>query len=159
MITDEEVLLHGFDGEDRESFLAMGKEERFEANELIIEETAPGSSLHIILDGVVGIWKRHVRLSTATRGAVVGEMAIFRPQARSATVRAESPVRTLKFEKADVMAFFKWRDERLFKILAINMIHIVARKLARTNELVSYLQSQLQSRDERGPVWVRTSIL
>ena len=86
-------------------------------------------------------------------------MVIFRAHPRSATARTETLVKTLAFEKSDIMAFFKWRDERLFKFLVINMIHILARKLTRASELVVYLEGQLQSREERRPLWVRSSIL
>jgi CRP-like cAMP-binding protein len=159
MVTDEQVLLHGFSSEDRRSFLAMGRERIFDADEVIVEESTPGTSLHIVMEGAVAVWKRHVKLLTLSKGAIVGEMVIFRERPRSATVRAETLVKTLSFEKADIMAFFKWRDERLFKYLVINMIHILARKLARGTELVAYLQSRVQSREERRPLWVRSSIL
>jgi len=158
MVTDEEVLLHGFSDEDRRSFLAMGKELHFEADDVIIEESVPGASLHVILEGDVSVWKRNVKLATLSKGAVVGELVIFRQHPRSATVRADGSVRTLMFEKSDIMAYFRWRDERLFKILVINVIYVLSRKLAKASERTMQLENRLQSEQQKGPSWAHTSI-
>ena len=158
MVTEEQMLFQGFPDRDHQSFLAMGKERYFEVDEQVIQEDTLGSSFYIILDGVVSIWRKHSKLGTLYKGDIVGELVIFRSRPRSATVRAETVAKMLAFEREDIIAFFKWRDERLFKIFVINVIHILAHKLARTSESIIHLENQLRSKGEGVSPWVRSSI-
>jgi len=98
---------------------------------------------HIIRGGTVSVEKEGVGLTTLHEGDILGELVIFRPSARSATVRALSPTSVLEFEKETIMNFFKRREERLFKIFVINVINILCLKLDRTDDRIVQLESLL----------------
>ena len=142
-MTEEQLLLRGFSGQERSDFLAIGQEKRLGPDEELVRENMPGSSLYIVREGEVSVEKLGVTMSSLQGGDVLGELVIFRPSARSATVRALAPATVLEFEKDSIMTFFKRRQERLFKIFVINVINVLSRKLDRTDDRVVQLECQL----------------
>jgi len=142
-LTEEQILFRGFSDQEQSDFLSLGEEREFGPDEALVTENAPGSSLYIIRSGTVSVEKEGVGLTTLHEGDILGELVIFRPSARSATVRALSPTSVLEFDKDTIMTFFKRREERLFKIFVINVINILSLKLDRTDDRIVQLESLL----------------
>ena len=76
----------------------------YEDGETIVREGETGEAMYVIKDGTVEVVVRRdgreVRLGTAGPGEVIGEMAIFDREVRSATVRAVGPVRALTVDRS-----------------------------------------------------------
>ena len=142
-MTEEEILFRGFSDQERSDFLSLGEEREFGPDEALVTESAPGSSLFIVRRGTVSVEKDGVGLATMHDGDILGELVIFRPGARSATVRSLSATTVLEFDKDVITDFFKRREERLFKIFVINVINILSLKLDRTDERIVQLESLL----------------
>ena len=142
-MTEEQILLRGFSEQERNEFLSLGQERHFGTDETLVRENAPGSSLYLIRNGDVSVEKLGVSFSSLHDGDILGELVIFRPSARSATVRALSPTTVLEFEKDSIMAFFKRREERLFKIFVINVINVLSLKLDKTDDRIVQLECVL----------------
>lgn len=79
----------------------LGK--RFIDGEVIVREGDAGDYMYEILDGRVEVFQeregKEVRLAILGKGDFFGEMAIFEREVRSATVRANGPVRVLTVDK------------------------------------------------------------
>jgi len=65
----------------------------FPAGSVIIREGDEGNQMYVVMDGEVDITIKGKRIATATRGDIVGEMAMISPDLRSATVTALSNTR------------------------------------------------------------------
>lgn len=62
----------------------------FPAGDVIIREGEEGSQMYVVIEGEVAISIKDKLIATASRGEIVGEMALISPDLRSATVTARS---------------------------------------------------------------------
>ncbi|MCK5119967.1 MAG: cyclic nucleotide-binding domain-containing protein [Candidatus Latescibacteria bacterium] len=145
MGTEEEMLFRNFLEKDREAFLSIGRERQCQPGESVVRDAAAGSSLFITMEGEASVWKKNVRVAIIRKGSVFGESALFQNQQRIATIRAEVPMRVLEFRRPDILTFFKWKEERLFKVFVLNIITILLGKLGRANERIASMASSEQA--------------
>jgi len=136
----EDILLRGLSPEDRNAFLALGVVKAFGAQEYIIRDGTPGDALYILRKGRVSIWKDDVKLGELSEGDVFGEAVILHPHNRIACVRTERPSEVLEFKRDELLNFFKWREEKLFKYFILNIISLLLDKLNRANERIIHLE-------------------
>jgi len=84
---------------------ALGKV--YEDGDLLVRQGDPGDCLFVIQEGTVEILMeqggREKLLRTSGPGELIGEMAIFEHEARSATVRARGRVRALTVDKKNFL--------------------------------------------------------
>ena len=144
MPTAEEILFKGFSEEEHRDFLSIGQQKHCESQEFIVRNGAPGNSLFILLEGKASVWKGDVKLADLVKGDVFGESIIFQAHNRIATIRADTPAEVLEIRRGDLLHFFKWREERLFKILIINIVHLLFGKLSQANERIESLEKNLR---------------
>ncbi len=97
---------------DEESFavvLASLQLRRFVKGQVIVQESKPGDSFFIIVNGTVGVTRqlpneqgvmRAVQLARLHHGAVFGEMALISSAPRTATVTAEEDCDVLELKRA-----------------------------------------------------------
>jgi CRP/FNR family transcriptional regulator, cyclic AMP receptor protein len=93
------ALLAGLDEDEQRRIVAASRLRRFDRREIIFHEGDPGESVHLVLDGHVGI-----RMSTPRgdigivriigSGGFFGELALLSEGPRSATAVALTPTRT-----------------------------------------------------------------
>jgi CRP/FNR family cyclic AMP-dependent transcriptional regulator len=85
---------------------SLGKEYR--DGEVIVEQGAEGDCMYVIQGGQVEIIARHgeraVRLAVRGPGEIIGEMALFEKEKRSAEVRALGNTRLLRIDRRNFMA-------------------------------------------------------
>lgn len=83
----------------------MGME--FADGEIIIRQGEPGNCMYVILEGQVEVVEElennRVCLAVRSQGEFFGEAAIFRPEVRSATVRALGRARVLRIDKRNLL--------------------------------------------------------
>jgi len=145
MATEEDMLFRNFLERDRADFLAIGYERLCQPKESVIRDGAVSSSLFIALEGEGSIWKKNIRVATIQEGDVFGESVLFLFQNphRISTVQAETPMRVLEFRRQEIFNYFKWKEERLFKLFVLNVITILLGKLNRADERIVYLEKRL----------------
>ena len=73
----------------------LGHELRFEAGELVIEEGSSGEGFYIVAAGTIEIRKAGRPIAELGSGAVLGEMALFGENVRTAEALALEPSRLL----------------------------------------------------------------
>ena len=108
----------------------------------LFEEGDPADGVAAILEGTVEVLKGGRVLATLGPGSVLGELSVFVPSAaRTATARANSPVRMIKWRADDVPARLA-RHERLATAIVADMAFILAERLdRRTQDVVSLLKA------------------
>ena len=79
----------------------------YEDGEILVRQGEPGDCMFVIQEGEVEIViekdGRDTVLRRAGPGEMLGEMAIFQHQVRSATVRAKGPARALTVDKKNFL--------------------------------------------------------
>ncbi len=114
------------------SIASAGKEVQFEPGRVICKEGDPGVGMHVILEGEI---KVQVGGRTKRRfgpGAFFGEIALLDGGPRTATVIAETPVRTFSLTS--------WTFKGLLKsqpTLAFKMLEEVCRRIRRADSSIN----------------------
>lgn len=57
-----------------------------------IKEGTPGREAFIVIDGTASVWRDGKLIASVGKGAILGEVALLANRARTATVRAETPM-------------------------------------------------------------------
>jgi len=106
----------------------------------LFEEGDPADGVAAILEGSVEILKQGRVLATLGPGSVLGELSVFvRSASRTATARANSPVRMIKWRSDDVQGRLA-RHERLATAIVADLAFVLAERLdRRTQDVVSLL--------------------
>ena len=112
------------------------------AGSTLFEEGDPADGVAAILEGNCRGPQTGPDPRDARPGSVLGELSVFVPSAsRTATARANSPVRMIKWRADDVQARLA-RHERLATAIVADMAFVLAERLdRRTQDVVSLLQA------------------
>ena len=108
----------------------------------LFEEGDPADGVAAILVGRVEVLKQGRVLGILGPGSVLGELSVFMPYAsRTATARATSAVRMIKWQADDVPGRLA-RHERLATAIVADMAFVLAERLdRRTQDVVSLLKA------------------
>ena len=87
-------LFAGLSDRELRHVLESGKEVRFDAGQAVVEEDRSGVGFHLIVEGTAAVSVHGAPLSTAGPGEYFGEMSVIDGEPRSATVTAESDLKT-----------------------------------------------------------------
>jgi len=137
------LLLKNFHYEDVLAFLKMGKEERYVAGDVIIKDDEIVSCAYLIAEGNVSIWKENIQLAELLEGSFLGESFLFSKVNRLARVQSDSECVLLKYERYEVLNFFRKRPEKLFNIFTKNIIEIQQKKVHNMNMQLIKLKKML----------------
>jgi CRP-like cAMP-binding protein len=109
------------------------------AGSTLFEEGDPADGVAAILEGSVEVLKDGRILATLGPGSVLGELWVFVPSAsRTATARANSAVRMIKWRADDVQGRLA-RHERLATAIVADMAFVLAERLDRRTQEVGSL--------------------
>ena len=111
----------------------------FERNSVIFEERDDGTSLFIMLSGMVKVSLvrgdgKEAILALLKPGEFFGEMALLDNRPRSASVIAMKPTTVVMLARDDFMGLIKERPQ-----IMKNMIHAVAGRLRKANQKIANL--------------------
>jgi CRP-like cAMP-binding protein len=118
---------------------SLGKE--YQSGEVIVEQGAEGDCMYVIQEGQVEIvlrdGDREVRLAIRGPGDIIGEMALFEREMRSADVRALGKARLLRIDKRNFMAQIH-EDPTL----AFRLVQMLSSRVRELSQQVANLKSQ-----------------
>lgn len=143
LLKDPPPLLRNFHHEDVLAFLQLGKEERFLSGDTVLNEAEYVNSAYLIAEGKVSIWKDNIELATLEKGSFLGETFLFSKNNRMAKVISEEDTIMLKYERYDVLNFFRRRPEKLFNIFTKNIIEIQQKKIHNMNVQLLNLKKRI----------------
>ncbi|HSG86598.1 MAG TPA: cyclic nucleotide-binding domain-containing protein [Candidatus Limnocylindrales bacterium] len=130
------------------SVAALGR--FYEDGEVIVRQGDVGDCMFVVQDGEVEIVReedgREVHVGSAGRNEVLGEMAIFDRQPRSATIKAKGRARILTLDKRN---FLRRINED--PSLAFRMIETMSHRVRELNDQVVALQAQIEQGNGHRP--------
>ncbi|MFW6138629.1 MAG: Crp/Fnr family transcriptional regulator [Spirochaetota bacterium] len=116
----------------------------YTGGEIICREGQPGKEMYEILSGKVRVFKtineEKIELNTLGQGDFLGEMSLLLGDSRSASAEAIDNTQLLVLGKDSLLK--KIQQDPQF---ALNMINIMARRLARANEIIGRLEGARKS--------------
>jgi CRP-like cAMP-binding protein len=123
----------------------------YEPGEVIVRQGDVGDCMYVIQDGEVEILAERdgteALLRVAGRNEILGEMAIFEHQRRSATMRARSRARVLTLDKRN---FLRRINED--PSLAFNIVETMSRRVRELSQEIVELKAELKAAGvESGP--------
>lgn len=129
-------LLKSLDRKDLEDLLRYAVRRTYDRGETLCEQSEPGDSLMIVLSGSVKVCifcnlGKEILLDRLGAGAVIGEIALFDGEPRTATVVAAERSQILSLQRRDVMPFLAQHAD-----VALRIVQALCRKLRRTNALL-----------------------
>jgi CRP-like cAMP-binding protein len=104
----EVAFFEGFTPDELTRVAELADDVEAEPGALLMEQGRPGQECFVIVEGSAGVWFGDEHAVTLEPGSMVGEMALVDHRPRSATVRAETPMKLLAF---DTKAFRALLDE------------------------------------------------
>jgi CRP/FNR family cyclic AMP-dependent transcriptional regulator len=106
----------------------LGEEQEFEEGATLAQEGEPGETFHVLLEGEATVTRGGRRLNRLIPWDFFGEIALIDGGPRTASVVADTPVKTLTIERAK---FRKMLEED--PSIVVKMLEELARRL-RSNE-------------------------
>lgn len=131
-----------------QKFFDAGDEVEFKDGEVIVAKNSPGDALFLIMSGKVRIslGEEHdsdiatlsdeQTLHQQYEGDFFGEMALVDFELRSASVIAVGEVKLFRISRQSLFEIFR-DDVDMQVVLLSNIARILARRLRRTNEIIS----------------------
>jgi len=117
----------------------------FEAGQILFEQGDPGDAAYVVLHGsaevLVNRAGSQIKVADLEKNAIVGEIAILCDVPRTATVRAQDRLETLRISKDQ---FLRLLAE--FPDMAIEIMRVLADRLGRTTAELSEARAQLSRR-------------
>ncbi|TVQ10957.1 MAG: cyclic nucleotide-binding domain-containing protein [Balneolaceae bacterium] len=127
-------LLRNFPHDDLRHFLSMGRTVHFKAFDTVVKESVDTiNSAFLVVSGSLKVSKDGVTLAVLGTGDFLGETFLFSQGKRMASVTAETSTIALRFERDEVLDFFKKKPERLFKLFILNLLEVQQRKIDMLN--------------------------
>jgi CRP-like cAMP-binding protein len=96
-------LFRGFSRSQVQALLRVAREAEFERGTVIIREGTVGEDFHLLLEGQATVTIGDRQVARAKPGDYFGEMALLDRRVRSATVRADTDVATLRLAAKDFL--------------------------------------------------------
>ena len=115
----------------------------FEAGHILFNQGDTGDAAYIVIEGEAEVLVNGpvgpIQVAVLGRNAIVGEIAILCDVARTATVRANAPLETLRIRKDH---FLKLLAE--FPEMAVEIMRVLADRLSHTTAELSEARSNLR---------------
>lgn len=139
--------------EEREEFASRLRPREFRRGEPIFEEGGPEDHLYVLTSGSALVSKtvhggRKQRLALVEAPTVVGEMGLLTEPRACASVVARSFVRAYGIERETLLELLDSDDPAACKVV-YEIGRTLAQRMARTDETVSDLIAELESRESR----------
>ena len=135
-------LFSGMTHGDIEKILSISREESFQNEEIIFEDSSRDTDLFFILDGSVSVEidsssveggrKKRIQLTTLRIGDVFGEIAFLETGRRSASVKSLDKVSILRINGPKLYEFFE-QEKNMGYLVMRNLAGILAQRLIETN--------------------------
>lgn len=143
MIDDlkQTMLADGLDEQELRKLAEIAESKTFYKNDVIFHENETEDSIYLLLEGKVAIERRVLpnqkvsikHIQNVRRGQLFGEMGFLERRSRSATARAKSTVRVIRFRFDDFEQLIQFDKELGVKLLR-TIGELLCRRLRRMND-------------------------
>lgn len=143
MLQNPPQLLHNFHYEDVRSFLELGKEALFKANDVVLNETDHADVAYFVAKGTAALQKDGIEISVLGEHTFFSETFLFNRQERVGKVVCRTDAVLLHFSRPDVLNYFRAKPAKLFNIFTKNIIELQQEKINHINLQVFNLKKLL----------------
>ena len=113
--------------EDLQPIATVAEEQVFSDGELLAELGQPGDTMYVIVEGEVAVLgPEGEELAVRGAGDFIGEMALISSRPRTASLRAQSPVRVLEIHKPAFESILRERPETALALMRFLCDRLVA---------------------------------
>jgi CRP/FNR family cyclic AMP-dependent transcriptional regulator len=112
-------LFEGLSDRDLRSIAQSGKEVEHATGEAIVREGKTAVGFHLILEGTAKVVAGNRTRARLARGEFFGEMSLLDGEPRSATVVAETPVKTFSLASWNFNRFLRTHPSIALKLLVV----------------------------------------
>jgi len=130
------------------SVLDTAVEVSFLKGDVIMTEGEEAGELFVVIEGRIQIEKRHGEDSTIKiaqseqRGMMLGEMSLVDMKPRSATVRADSDLKMVRFSRESLADIFD-KDPKVLATISLNIARTLSDRLRHSNDVLTEFFSNL----------------
>jgi CRP-like cAMP-binding protein len=136
-----------FDKTDVEALNGVCGEEKFNKDDVIFQEEAPGDRMHVIKSGTVKIIKKvkdkENTIAVLNPGEFFGEMALLDGLPRSAGARSGEPATVITITRANYGALREKAPKTALKLMDI-LVTILSNRLRQTNKNLEVLSFMIE---------------
>jgi len=119
--------------EQIQAILPFMSEEKFEADDIIIEEGTSSEKIYFILEGNVAVVKKEVYLARFSEGEAFGEMEVLDVKPAVASIKAMTPVTVMTISNKSLNEIYK-SDIHTFSLILMNLARDLCRRLRKMDE-------------------------
>lgn len=142
-LQDPPDILRGFHSDDVLDFLTMGIKEEYAKNDTIVNKSDYVNSAYLVCKGSVAVWEDNIELTTLEKHSFLGETFLFSDTNRMANIISVDNSILLRFQRHDMLHFFKKKPAKLFNIFTRNIIYVQQKKIKHMNNLLLTLRKKL----------------
>lgn len=132
----------------------------FQTGETVLSQGQTSQNLWVLLDGTCEVFRvtpekareEEIVLAELPARSVFGEMSFFHAAPHSASVRAKSRVRLLRFDRAKFDGLLAEGSPSAYK-LAVNVVSTLAERVRRMDDWVVELMTRAGKKNE--PEWIQ----
>ncbi len=143
MLHDPPDILRGFHSDDLLDFLEIGIKEDYKNNDVIINKSDYVNSAYLVCKGSVAVWDEDIELATLHEKSFMGETFLFSDTVRMSKIVSVDDSLLLRFQRHDMLQFFKKKPAKLFNIFTRNIIYIQQQKIKSMNSQLLRLKKKL----------------
>lgn len=121
---------------EQNELLALARTRTYPAGAVIVREGEPGGDLFIVLEGEVSIEQHGLPIATVGVGGHIGEMGLVDAGPRSASVRAQTPIRAMVITRDDALGLMQ-REPTLAVKLLWAFVQVLSQRLRAANTELS----------------------
>lgn len=137
------LILKNFHHDDIMEFLTCGEKHDFLQDDIIVTEGDYVNSAFLVASGKVAIWQENIQLALLPEGTFLGETFLFSRNNRMAKVMSVEESTLIRFERPEILNFFRRKPEKLFNIFTRNIIEIQQAKISNMNNQLFNLKKRM----------------
>jgi len=135
-------ILEGFHHDDILDFLKVGIIETYQKGDTVVNKSDYVNSAYLLCEGQLSVWEENIELATLSENSFIGETFLFGDNNRMAKIVSNDNSILLRFQRHDMLFFFKKKPTKLFNIFTRNIIYVQQKKLQRMNTFLLKLKKQ-----------------
>lgn len=141
------VIFQGLSPQQIGGFIGDAHQSSYERGAVIFREGDPGTSLMLILEGEIGVFKGSVELARLRQNSVLGEMTLFELDvARTATAIAMTDALVVEVLAARIHQLLAADDTAALKVMA-NVGRVISKRVNLINEKLVVMMAE-KNREE-----------
>jgi CRP-like cAMP-binding protein len=136
----------GLSGEEVAKLFSKGTTRNVKKGEVLFYQGTTGSSMFVVLEGKLRLYKDKKKIASLRTGELIGEMALINHEPRSATVIAAEDSDLFELTEN---SFQRLMTKRASVQILLNIIETLSQRLKQDNEHLVRLTRHIESMKEK----------